>query len=193
LSKDRSYLLYGRSGTGKTTLAATFPAPLLFLDVGDKGTDSISDVENCFVWDIEDWDNVEIAYYYLKDHPDEFKSVVIDTITGVQQCAIVKVLEEKNKRTDNAGDWGTMTKREWGDVAAKMKEIITNFRDLGDNVVFVAQDRIFNMDGDDNEEILLPEVGPRLSPAVASHMNAAVSVIGNTFIKTKKSLYTAFV
>ena len=36
-----SALFYGRSGTGKTTLSATFPKPLLILDIAEKGTDSI--------------------------------------------------------------------------------------------------------------------------------------------------------
>ncbi len=166
-------------------MGASFPAPILFIDIGDKGTDSISDVEDCYVWEISEWDDLEIAYYYLKAHQDEYKTVVIDTITGGQQSAIIKVLENKNKRTDKAGDWGTMTKREWGDVAAMMKSMITNLRDLEGNTVFIAQDRIFNIDDEDLDEILMPDVGPQLSPSVAKHMNAAVSIIGNTFIKSK--------
>ena len=70
MSKDRSFLFYGRSGTGKTTLAGTFPTPILILDIGDKGTDSISDIEDCYVWEITEWDDIEIAYYYLKANPD---------------------------------------------------------------------------------------------------------------------------
>lgn len=185
MSKDRSFLFYGRSGTGKTSLAGTFPTPILILDIGDKGTDSISDVEDCFVWDITEWVDIEVAYYYLKANPDEYATVVIDTVTGMQQACIVDILDVKNKETKNAGDWGTMTKREWGDVASKMKSLITDFRDLSGNTVFVAQDRIFNMDEEDTDDILMPEVGPRLSPSVAAHINAAVSVIGNTFIKQK--------
>lgn len=185
MSKDRSFLFYGRSGTGKTTLAGTFPTPILILDIGDKGTDSISDIEDCYVWEITEWDDIEIAYYYLKANPDEYPSKVIDTVTGMQQAAVIKVLEEKNKRVSNAGDWGTMTRGEWGDVASMMKSMITNFRDLPGNTVFIAQDRVFNMDEEDTEDILMPEVGPRLSPSVAGHINAAVSIIGNTFIKSK--------
>ena len=38
-------LLYGRSGTGKTTIAASFPTPLLLLDIREKGTDSVANVK----------------------------------------------------------------------------------------------------------------------------------------------------
>ena len=36
----KTFLFYGKSGTGKTTLAGTFPKPL-FLDVNENGTSSV--------------------------------------------------------------------------------------------------------------------------------------------------------
>lgn len=191
MSKYRSYTFYGRSGTGKTTLAGTFPGAL-FLDIKDQGTDSISDNEEAEVFDVKEWDDIEDAYWYLKKAKHSFKTVVLDTVSQLQQLCIIQQLEKKKKPTDRAGDWGTMTKRDWGDVGAKMKTWITRFRDLDMDVVFVAQDRIFN-EGDEDDDtggMIEPEVGPRLSPAVATHLNASVSFIGNTFIrqrsKTKK-------
>lgn len=180
-------MIYGRSGTGKTTFTGTFPSPILLLDVSDKGTDSIADVKDCKVMEVTCWDDFEMVYWYLKDHPEEYSTVVVDTITQLQQFSILKVLAEKGKKEENAGDWGTMTKREWGDVAAMMKTWITNYRDLPMEVVFIAQDRVFNLDEEsqDSENILMPEVGPRLSPSVAAHLNASVSVIANTFIREK--------
>jgi hypothetical protein len=79
-----------------------------------------------------------------------------------------------------------MSRREWGEGASIMKLWITSFRDLPMEVVFVAQDRVFDTDEDANPETMLePEVGPRLMPSVAAHLNAAVSVIGNTFIRRR--------
>lgn len=187
----RSYLFYGRSGTGKTTLAASFPKPLLLIDVTDEGTDSISDVEKIDVLEARDFEEVQEAYWYLSKNPTKYKTVVIDTVTQLQTMSIVEVLEKKKKQVTNVGDWGTMTKREWGDVSALMKEWLINFRDLtsqGINIIFIAQDRVFNL-GDEEEDVeglLMPEVGPSLSPSVAKALNAAVSVIGNTFIRGVK-------
>ena len=58
-----SYAIYGRSGSGKTTLSSTFPKPLLLLDIRDKGTDSISDVKNVFVKEIEEVEDLEDVYH----------------------------------------------------------------------------------------------------------------------------------
>lgn len=192
MTEHRSWALYGRSGTGKTTLSMTFPGKKLLLDVQDKGTDSVSDLspKEAVGMEIKTWDDFEMVYYYLlKKKGDGYGSVVIDTVTQVQNLALIKVLEDKKKSTSRAGDWGTMTKRDWGDVAALMKEWIINYRDLTEfmEVVFIAQDRVFNLGDDesDSEVMLEPEVGPRLSPSIAAHLNAAVNVIGNTFIKMK--------
>jgi hypothetical protein len=48
-----STALYGRSGTGKTTLSASWPKPILYLNIKDNGTDSISDVEDIDVVHID--------------------------------------------------------------------------------------------------------------------------------------------
>ena len=182
---------YGRSGTGKTTVACTFPGPILLLDVRDKGTASVLDVKNLDILVIEEWDNFEDAYWWLKANPTKYKTLVIDTVTNLQQLSIEKILSKKKKvDLTKAGDWGTMSRRQWGDVASMMKTWITNVRDLEMNVIFVAQDRIFNFSDDDDEndegdDHLQPEVGPRLSPAVAAHLNASVSIIGNTFIRRR--------
>src|SRR5690606_33107633 len=84
--------------------------------------------------------------------------------------------------------WGSMSKQDWGEVASEMKALIIELRGLPMNVVFIAQDRTFSFDDDNGEaanDQLLPEVGPRLMPSVASVLNAAVTVIGYTFVKRK--------
>src|SRR5688500_1194179 len=104
----------------------------------------------------------------------------------MQQLAITRVLKRKKKALKggkNAGDWGTMTMRDWGEVSSLMKTWIINFRDLPMTVVFIAQERAFNIGEEDSEMMLDPEVGPALSPSVARHLVAAVHVNGNTFIR----------
>ena len=183
---NKSYTFYGRSGTGKTTFAATFPGPILLLDASDQGTDSISDQDHVFVKKIDSWDDFELAYWYLMQHPDEYATVVIDTVSQVQNFALIKVLEDKGKDSDNAGEWGVMSKRDWGQVASIMKEYITRYRDLPVETIFIAQDRTFNIDDEaDPETMIEPEIGPQLIPSVCKHLNAAVHVIGNTFIRTR--------
>jgi len=186
----RTYALYGRAGTGKTTLAGSFPKPALLLDVNDRGTDSVSDIEGIDVIEVKTWGLFEAIYWDMMDDPDryeKYKTIIIDTLSMVQQLCVEEVLRRKKKNTENAGQWGSMTRREWGDVSQEMKSWIVRYRDLPKNIVFIAQDRVNKGGGEDEddyeEDELMPEVGPALSPAVAKVLNAAVYVIGNTFIR----------
>ena len=179
IKHHRSMVIYGRSGSGKTTFSATFPKPMLLLDVNDQGTDSISDVEDVDVMQITSWEDLEKAYWYLKENPDEYKTVVIDTLSQLQELVINKLISAR----DGAG---ALSQREWGEVGSKLRIWIIHFRNLPMEVVFVAQERVFDVDLDlDPETMLDPEVGPRLMPSVTAHLNASVHTIANTFIRRK--------
>lgn len=189
VKKAKSFCFYGRSGTGKTTLFGTFPGKKLLIDVQDEGTDSVSDIKDMDVKEIEDFADFEDTYWWIKDHPKVYKNIAIDTVSMLQMIAVREISEKNKKPGKRAGDWGTMSQRAWGDVAALMKEWLINYRDLtrlGINVVFIAQDRTFNMnDEDDSDNAVIPEVGPALSPSIAKALNAAVSMVGNTFIRSR--------
>lgn len=139
------------------------------------------------VYDIEALDDMENLYWLLKDGKLKYKTVILDTVTMWQQMKVESIVGERaEKLGKQPTDWGVMTKQQWGEVAGYLKTWITNFRDLDIEVVFIAQQRTFNVgeEGDTEGEID-PEVGPSLSPAVMSHLCAAVSVIGNTFVRTR--------
>lgn len=191
----RCYVFYGPAGTGKTTLSSTFPGPIALGDFRDQGDDSVSDVKDLQVFPVNDWEDVELFYWQLKkgtlkdDAGKSFKpkTVVVDTVTNMQQMAIEHVLEQKKKKSAKiAGDWGSMTKQEWGEVASLMKQWTALYKALDMNVVFLAQQRVFNTDEDEGSDgELQPEVGARLSPSVKDAVNAAADVIGSTFIQRK--------
>lgn len=173
-------LFYGKAGTGKTTIAASFPKPLLHLDIREKGTDSISDLEEVDTLSIESWDAFEQVYWYLKSKENRYKTVVIDAVSQLQDFALQAALSENGKDESAA-----VSKRDFGVAAGRLKTWIVNYRDLVDqgiNVVFLAHDRSTDTDeGEDGE--LMPSIGPRMMPSVASVLTASVKIIGNTFIK----------
>lgn len=172
-------LFYGRAGTGKTTVAATFPKPLLILDIREKGTDSVSEVEGVDVIQVTDWDEFESIYWYLASPHNKYKSVAIDAISQLQDFAVEKALDEDGKTHD------LISKRQWGVAAGKLKTWIINYRDLVDqgiNVVYLAHDRAH--EGDESEDgEMMPSIGPRVMPSVASILTASVKLIGNTYIR----------
>lgn len=177
-------LFYGRSGTGKTTLASSFPKKILLLDFRDRGIDSIKDVKGIDVFNVQEWVEVESIFWSLQKKPGLYKSIILDTLSGMQNLAIHEV-----KRNEGQDDSDNLSKRGWGTVSAMMNQWLLNFRDLPFHVVFLAPDRVRNIAVSEEEEAELeegelePEVGPALIPSAAKSVNAAVKVIGNTFIK----------
>lgn len=180
-------VLYGRSGTGKTTFAGSFPMPGLLIDCNDRGTGSVRGVKGLKVLPARTLADVKQAYWLLESGKHNFKTVILDTVSMLQDFAIREVLADNRREVEDGdlGGWGTMRKQDWGDVSSIMKAQLINFRELPMNVVFIAQDRTSREDGSDEDGGISPEVGPRVMPSVASTMNAAVDWIGNTFVKEK--------
>ena len=189
LKPEFNLVLYGGPGTGKTTLAATLPTPIVFIDCSEKGTDSIRDIKSGVdVLRAETWEEVDLLYWYLKKGDHKYKSVVMDTLSQGQDLAIQQHLREKGKVAEvgSMTQWGgDMKRQDWGKVSNQLKTFIISMRDLPLNVCFIAHDRVFGGEEDDEENVIAPSVGPRLMPSVATTLNGAVSIIGNTFIRER--------
>ena len=176
LPKVMAMLVYGRSGTGKTTFAATFPKPALLIDVREKGTDSVSNVEGLDIIQVDTWAEFEEVYWYLKQEK-KYKSVIIDQVSQLQDVCVEGVMKEEGK--------GAMSQRTWGTASGLLKTWLLNYRDLiddGINVCFLAHDRTTDSDADSEDQID-PSVGPRLMPSVAGTLNGSVKAIGCTYIR----------
>lgn len=196
---DGSTALYGRSGTGKTTLAGSWPKPILFLNIKDNGTDSIRDLgEDVDVQHITTSDELKDVILWchaqFKKKKFRYKTIVLDTLTQLQVIIMNEVTEEKKRKGlripkgKRPGDWGILTKQDWGTIAGQMKDAIMDIRNLPMESVFIAQERVFNLEDDegDGADMLQPEIGPRLAPSVKDDLNASVSVIGSTFIRVRR-------
>jgi phage nucleotide-binding protein len=181
----RSWAIYGRSGSGKTTFASTFPGPTLLLDIEDHGTDSISDCAHVEVAEIAEWEDMEDVYDMLRARTNKYHTVVFDTVTQLQLLCANYLLAKKRKPAIETLRWGALTMQDYGNMASAMKELITRFRNLPLEVVFLAQERTSH-DEQTNEELLVPEVGPALTPSIASHLNACVSIIAATYVKRRR-------
>ena len=182
IKRPSTWVFYGLAGTGKTTLACTFPKPLLLVDIQDEGTDSISDVEGVDVFQAESWADLEQVYWSLASTKHGYKTVVIDTLTQAQDVLIEEI--GKNKRLAKGKqltDWGVLTQREWGEVSGRIKSWISDMKGLGIEVVILAQNRIFDAFEDEHSTAEIePHGGPRAAPSISDHVTAEAFVVGNT-------------
>lgn len=177
LPKILSLLVYGRSGTGKTTLAASFPTPALLIDIREKGTDSIADRDGVDVVAITKWSELEEVFWFLKNDK-KYKTVILDQISSMQDLAMEHAMAEEGK--------DIMSQRLWGVVSGLMKTWLLNYRDLVDdqiNVCFIAHDRASKGESAEDDDTIDPQVGARLMPSVAGLLNGAVKAIGNTYVR----------
>lgn len=175
--------LYGKPGTGKTTLAATLPKPLLLIDVKDKGGDSAKSKDlkrgDIKVFELEEFDDIYDIYDYIKDNSKKFKSICIDHMSALQEHALDKVKSEEGK--------DQISQRMYGVAAGYMKEVIGLYKDLTDLGIvpcFLVQDRMESGEGE-GEDQLTPEVGPGLMPSLSRTLCAASRIIGHTYLQER--------
>ena len=174
-------LFYGRSGTGKTTLAGSFPTPILLLDIGEKGTDSLAGQKGVNVIRVTEWAEMEDIYWELKDGDHDYKTVIVDAVHSMQSLALIEAKLSSGKKLSDQ-----TSQRDFGQASGLMNTWLFNYRDLADhgiNVVFLAHDKVQEIDTEEENDVILPEVGPRLMPSVASALTGAVNVVGNTYIR----------
>ena len=92
-----SSIIWGPSGAGKTTLAATAPRPILWVNFDPDGTSSLMDQEDIYIADfsMESANKVETFKHEnaggikqaLDENPD-IKTVVFDSITSFNEMAL---------------------------------------------------------------------------------------------------------
>ena len=179
VERNIACLCYGDQKTGKTVFGCTFPKPLLLIDIMERGTDSVIDVDGVDVVHAESTNDMEDLYWMLEGKT-KYKSVILDQMTGLQSLVIREMKDKKNQRADDV-----FSQRSYGQLGGWMTQWILNYSlliDKGYNVCFLShQKRIEAQEEDDDR--LAPEVTAALTASVTNFLLGAVSVIGNQFIR----------
>jgi len=174
LPLNLAVVVYGRPKVGKTRFCASAPDVLL-IDCDEKGTDSTRDDLDPSVIRITTWSEINDIYWYLQSGEHEFKSVAIDTVSGLQTLAMNFVLGDEVAR-DASRDPDQPSQRIYQKVTQLMKTQITNYRNLPMNVIFTAHTRTRTTGEDEEDEQVI--TGPNVSPAIQTHLLGAVGLIG---------------
>lgn len=130
-----SILVHGPAKSGKTTFGETAPAPRLYIDAegGTRFTDSRKVYWNPQqeqppaadgTWDTcivtaRDFNAMGLAYQWLASGQHPFKSVIVDSLSEIQQRCV-----------DQIAGVGRMEQQLWGDLLRQMSDTVRKLRDL---------------------------------------------------------------
>ncbi len=186
-----SMLVYGASGTGKTTFAGTFPGLILWIVVsgGNKPGElrslntpamkkKIQKVE------LETPDDLRALIAYQKEE-SPYATMVIDHVSGLQDLVMSEIL---GKPVAAQKSWGDASQQQYGKCSMIVKDMLRDFLGLGCNRVLVGQERSF--EAKDDNELVTPNIGVAVSPSIAGWIYPAVDYVCQTFKKQKTEQVT---
>lgn len=160
LTQNNLWVIYGKSASGKTALLATFPKPLLYLQIGDDGSNTISNVEGIDAIRVANLaDLKEIMQELKKDK--KYKTVAADTFSMVVNEWMDENAVKKNKR---------VTQQMWGDLKTDTEEMIRAWKKLAETKIVVltcheATDAFEGMEGE-----IAPDVRPSVSKGARTYL-----------------------
>ena len=166
---DEVYIIYGKSGTGKTVVASTFPktkeAPMLYLDILEGGIGSVDNKDKELIdWvPIESFEEVDevledvINGYSLVDNkkiPVKYSTIVIDSLTQLEYL-IKKYLKTNSGKT-------SMTLQLWGQAKDSQEDVYNLLKYLhmktGARVVAIAHEKELSDDNNPEFNTIIPSL-----------------------------------
>lgn len=164
-------LVYGENGAGKTRFAASSPK-VLIIDVNEKGTRSAYG-SHAHKREVRTFDEIGLAYWYLKAGGHPYKTVAIDTITAMHACAMDKVMKEAENR-DPTREKSQPSQPIYGRAGKLVEGMLYFFRNLDMHVVFLAQER-----KEKDEDGNVVEIVPSLPEGCRGAATACTGIIGH--------------
>lgn len=181
-------LVYGVSGTGKTTFASTFPGPILSVvcSGGNRTGENLSILtpenrKKISQIQIDSSEDLTSLVSALREE-NQFTTLILDHISGIQDVILKGVLGLEEIPAQKS--WGLATQAQYGQCTLQCKEIVRGFLNLDCNVIILGQERTFNSGEDSGGEansILAPTVGVAVSPSLAGWLNPACDFVLQAF------------
>jgi hypothetical protein len=140
--KHLKVVFWGDAGSGKTTLAHSFPKPLISFDL-EKGSnwinENVKDADKIQRIQSNDFNEIGNALEYLITNFDEFKpkTIVVDPITVLYDAVQQKYLERK--RIYRGNKFEALEMNDWGGIKKDYYEIVNKLINLPCHVIFTAR------------------------------------------------------
>ena len=132
IQKAKKVVVYGPEGIGKSTFASRFPKPVFIDTEGSTASMDVARLPRPTSWNmlLEEID-------YIKSHPGECQTLVIDTIDWAEQLCVEHICSIHNKKGIEDFGYGNgyvYTKEEFGRFLNRLTDVI----EAGVNVVLTA-------------------------------------------------------
>ena len=162
MPKSNLWVLWGKSGSGKTHMLSTFPKPILYLQYGDDGTGTIEDVDGIDVIVIEDQKHLEGLLEEAR-LDTQYATVAVDTFSLFVNEWIDENAVRKNKR---------VTQQMWGDLKTDTEKLIKMAKTLSrfKTVVLTCHEATDVIEGMEDE--IMPDVRPSVSKGARTYLES---------------------
>jgi phage nucleotide-binding protein len=191
-------LIYGDSGTGKTTVAGSASEveemfPVLVVDI-EGGTESLrNSYPNVDVVRVRTWREMQALYDVLHSGDHKYKTVVLDSLTEIQKFSMYQIMEDVIIK-DPSRDPDIPAMRDWGKNIEQVRRFVRGFRDLEMNTIFTALVRT-EKNQRTGVETKLPSLSGKLAGEVAAFLDIVVyyytkEVIEDDELTTKRLMLT---
>lgn len=175
--------VYGRNGTGKTTLAATITANTLVVSVDDENVRPYMNKPNIRVAKIRRWTDVMDVYDIVSAPKSGIQALVWDTWSRIQDLALghicgyepsdpAKLRAYIERIPKSPQDW-----RGWNQVGALCSEWQRNFNLLPVHALYLMQENDREQRYDDSVQ-----TGPRLTPYALTGIRDSVEILGRLYV-----------
>ncbi len=181
-NKKITMLVYGDSGMGKTRFAGTFPGLKMWIELEEDGLESVKG-ENVKSPKIKTFQEFEEFLENLPAYHEKFKfkTLVIDTMRGMQNMFFRDVRKKEIQRTFD--DWNAWSSK----LVATLSFLKQASKEGGFNVVYIAHQKNFtpvNGDGEHTEA----SWGADLNQANSTKLHAMVDIAMKMEIREFKVL-----
>ena len=165
--KRKLVVIYGQSNTGKTVLSSTFPKPMLYVSIGDEGSNPIADIDGIDIIKLDTAIELKNIFDELLNTETEYQSIVIDTFSLYVNVWTHDNIISKHKR---------MTQQDWGNLKTDTEEIIRLAHRLAANkwVILTCHEVADAFEG--LEEEITPDIRPNVSKGVRTYLEGMTNL-----------------
>ncbi len=141
-------LIYGQPGIGKTTLALSYPSPLM-IDC-DRGIHRVDSSVLTDTVEVNNWEDVDEV---LKEDLSAYQTIIFDTGGKLIDYMTEFLIRMNPKLTQTDG---TFSLKGYGARKQMFSQLLTRLQTMGKHVVFVAHER---EERDGETRFVRPEIG----------------------------------